>query len=168
MFVVENHKLPIIACNIELDIKPELEGDMAGYRDMMSELLVSGTKNRSKDQLNNEIDFIGANISASDEHISGKGLKKYADKIFDLMSDIAINADIKQEELDKIKKRTLSALATQKNEADAMVKNVSAVVDFGTDHPYGEVANEESINKITLERCIPLLPDLFPPKCCLC
>src|SRR6202012_5225396 len=145
---------PIIACNIELDVKPELEGDMAGYRDMMSELLLTGTKSRSKDKLNNEIDFIGANISASDEHISGKGLKKYTDKIFDLMSDIAINADFKQDELDKIKKRTISSLETQKNEPDAMVRNVSAVVDFGTNHPYGEVASEESINKITLERCI--------------
>src|SRR5580704_193764 len=48
VFVVENHKLPTISCSIQLDIRPELEGDMAGYRDMMSELLLTGTKNRSK------------------------------------------------------------------------------------------------------------------------
>src|SRR5580704_15046048 len=52
VFVVENHKLPTIECNIEFDVKPALEGDMAGYREMMSELLVSGTTTRSKDKLN--------------------------------------------------------------------------------------------------------------------
>ena len=36
VFVVENHKLPTIAAYIHLDIKPELEGDMIVYREMMS------------------------------------------------------------------------------------------------------------------------------------
>src|SRR5579883_3451574 len=71
VYVVENHKLPTISCDIQLDIKPELENDMAGYREMMSELLLSGTKTRSNDKLNAEIDFIGAHIGASDEEISG-------------------------------------------------------------------------------------------------
>src|ERR1700710_1783867 len=62
VFVVENHKLPNIAVSIELDVKPELQGDMVGYRDLMSELLLSGTTTRSKDKLNNEIDQMGANI----------------------------------------------------------------------------------------------------------
>src|SRR5688500_10860076 len=70
VFVVENHKLPTIAASIELDIKPELEGDMTGYRDMMSELLTSGTKTRSNEQFNKEIDFIGANINASHDGLS--------------------------------------------------------------------------------------------------
>src|SRR6185312_17231200 len=56
VFVVENHKLPIISCDIQLDIKPALAGNEAGYKDMLSELLTSGTKTRSKDQLNKEID----------------------------------------------------------------------------------------------------------------
>ena len=71
VYVVENHKLPVISCSIQLDIKPELEGDMAGFRDMMSELLLSGTKSRTKDQLNAEIDKMGANINANSEGISG-------------------------------------------------------------------------------------------------
>src|ERR1700733_1400447 len=62
VFVVENHKLPSIECNIELDIKPELQGDMAGYKEMMSELLLSGSTSRSKDKLNEEIDDMGASI----------------------------------------------------------------------------------------------------------
>lgn len=164
VYVVENHKLPTIACSIQLDVKPALEGDMAGYRDMMSELLLTGTKTRSNDKLNEEIDFIGASIRVSDEGMSGSGLKKYEEKIFDLMSDIAMNAQISQEELDKAKKRTLSELETQKNEPDAMLRNVTAVINFGKDHPYGEVATDNSVKLITKEACQKYYSTYFRPN----
>jgi len=164
VFVVENHKLPTVSCDIQFDIKPELEGDMTGYRDMMSELLTSGTKSRSNDQLNKEIDYMGANINASDDEISGSGLKKHMNKILDLMSDIAMNADMKQSELDKIKKRTLSSLEVAKNQPDAMLDNLTSVLNYGKKHPYGEVATEETVNKITLERCKKYYSTYFRPN----
>src|SRR5439155_1313275 len=64
VFVVENHKLPAITASIQLDIRPELEGNMAGYQDMVGELLTRGTKSRTKDQLDLAIDNIGATINA--------------------------------------------------------------------------------------------------------
>lgn len=164
VFVVENHKLPTISCTVELDIRPELEGDMAGYRDMMSELLLSGTTTRSKDKLNGEIDAMGAEISVNDQGLSGKGLKKYQSRIFELMADIAMNAVIKQDELDKTKKKVISGLETEKNEPDAMVRNVSARVNFGNNHPYGEVPTEETIKKITLDRCNGYYKTYFRPN----
>ena len=164
VFVVENHKLPTISCNIELDIKPELEGDMAGYRDMMSELLLSGTVTRPKDKLNAEIDQMGVNISVSSDGLNGSGLRKYTEKIFELMADIAMNTKISEEELEKTKKKTISELATQKNEPDAMVRNVSAVVNFGTAHPFGEIATEETVGKITAARCTKYYKTYFRPN----
>ena len=150
VFVVENHKLPTVSASIQLDVKPELEGNKTGYREMMSELLSSGTKTRSNDKLNEEIDFIGARINTSDEGISGSGLKKHQGKLFELMSDIAINADFKQDELDKNIKRSLSALEAAKNEPDAMLENVSAALNFGKGHPYGEVATDATVKNVTL------------------
>lgn len=164
VFVVENHRLPTIECSIELDIKPELQGNMAGYRDMMSELLLSGTASRPKDKLNSEIDEMGAHISASDEGISGSGLKKYSDKILDLIADIAMNTTIKESELELVKKKTISELETEKNEPDAMVRNVSAIVNYGPHHSYGEIPTEESIKNITLERCNNYYHTYFRPN----
>ena len=164
VFVVENHKLPTIECNIEFDIKPELEGEMAGYGDLMSELLLSGTKTRDKDQLNAEIDMMGANINVSNKELSGSGLKKYDEKIFDLMSDIAMNAMIRHDDLELARKKMLSGLETQKNDPDAMVRNVSAVVNFGTNHPYGEVPTDESVNKISLSKCYNYYHTYFHPN----
>ncbi len=164
VFVVENHKLPTIECNIEFATRPELQGDMAGYRDMMSELLLSGTTTRSKDQLNAAIDQMGASINVSDQGLSGGGLKKYSEKIFDLMADIAMNAVISKDELEKEKTKVISELQTTKNQPDAMVKNVSAFVNFGKNHPNGEIPNEETIKKITLEKCNSYYKTYFRPN----
>ncbi len=164
VFVVENHKLPTIECHIELDVKPALEGDMAGFENMMSELLMSGTTTRTKDKLNAAIDQMGADISVDEESLDGSGLKKYQDKILELMADIAMNAVISQDELDRTKKKVLSGLETQKNDGDAMVRNVSAVVNYGTNHPYGEIPTAESVKKITLERCRNYYKTYFKPN----
>lgn len=164
VFVVENHKLPTVEYSIQLDIKPELEGDMAGFRDMFSELMTSGTKTRSKDKLNEEIDFIGAGVSASSEGINGSSLKKHQDKLLALISDIAMNADFKAEELEKIKQRTLSELEAGKNEPDQMLKNAAAVLNYGSKHPYGEVPTEASVKKISLDRVKKYYSTYFRPN----
>ncbi|PZF74624.1 M16 family metallopeptidase [Taibaiella soli] len=164
VFVVENHKLPTVEYSIQLDIKPELEGDMAGFRDMFSELMTSGTKTRSKDKLNEEIDFIGADVSATSEGLNGSSLKKHQDQLLTLMGDIAMNADFKQEELDKTKQRTLSGLEASKNEPDAMLKNVAAVLNYSTKHPYGEVSTETSVKKISLDRVKKYYSTYFRPN----
>ncbi len=164
VFVVENHKLPSFSASVQLDIRPELEGNMAGYREMMSELLTSGAKTRSKDQLNKEIDFIGATISASDEGIYASGLTKHQTKIFELMADILMNAQISQEELDKVKTRMLSGLEAEENEPDAMLNKVSAVLNYGKKHPYGEVVTRETVNNITLDRARKYYSTYFRPN----
>lgn len=164
VFVVEKHKLPVISCNIQLDIRPALEGEKAGYRDMMSDLLTSGTKSRSEEKLSAEIDYIGATISASHDGVRASGLKKHAAKMMELMSDITINSDIKQSELDKIKKRQLSALEAAKNEPDQMLQNVSAVTNFSKGHPYGEIATDVTAAKVTLEDCRKYYSTYFRPN----
>jgi zinc protease len=164
VFVVENHKLPTISASIQLDVKPELEKDMAGYAAMFSELLTSGTKTRSNDKLNEEIDLMGASIRASARSVVGNSLKKYQDKFFDLMSDITINSDFKQVELDKLKKRTLSELEASANSPEAMLANVVSALNYGPNHPYGEIPTEETVSKITLEQCKKYYSTYFRPN----
>lgn len=164
VFVVENHKLPTVSISVQLDIRQELQGDMAGYSDFVGELLSSGTKTRSKDKLNEEIDFIGASISANAEGAFAYGLKKNQTKMMEILSDMILNSDFKQEELDKLKTQTLSGLETSKNDPDAMMENVQKVLNYTTNHPYGEVVTEESVKAITLERCKKYYETYFRPN----
>ncbi|MCW3084744.1 MAG: processing peptidase [Bacteroidetes bacterium] len=164
VFLVENHKAPTVAYSIALNIHPALEGDAAGLASITSELLTSGTKTRSKDQLDNDIDFIGATLSASPTGLYAASLKKQNIKLLDLMSDVLLNANFKQEELDKIKTQTLSGLAQEKDDPDAISKNVMAVLNFGKNHPYGENTTEESVGKITIDKCNNYYKTYFRPN----
>ena len=164
VFVVENHKLPKVAYSLSLDIDPVLEGDMAGYLDATGQLMERGTTKRTKQQFDEEIDFIGARISTSSEGIYGASLKKHQDKLLDMMSDVLMNADFKQVELDKIKKQMISGIASSKDDPDAIAGNARAVLAYGKDHPYGEVSTEESVEAITLDQCVKHYKTYFKPN----
>ncbi|NVO03685.1 MAG: insulinase family protein [Bacteroidetes bacterium] len=164
VFVVENHKLPKVSYSLVLDYDPTLEGENAGYVGSMGQLLRTGTANRTKDQLDEEIDFIGASLNTSESGIYSSCLKKHNEKLLELMSDILINAQFKQEELDKIIKQTISGLASQKNEPSAIAQKVSAALMYSKDHPYGESVNEASASKVTLEMCKKFYQTYFRPN----
>ncbi len=164
VFVVENHKTPTVAYSLVLNIHPDLEKEAAGTADVAAQLITSGTKNRSKDQLDNDIDFIGATLNASATNIYAASLKKHQSKLLELMSDVLLNNEFKQEELDKIKNQTLSGLATQKDDPDAISKNVKAVLNYGKKHPYGEITTETTVEKITLDNCNNYFKTYFRPN----
>src|SRR4051812_14821661 len=65
IFVVQNKKLPRISCSMLLDYDPVLEEQFKGYVDISGQLLRNGTKSRTKSQLDEEIDFIGATLYTS-------------------------------------------------------------------------------------------------------
>ena len=152
VFVVENHKLPKVSYSLSLDIDPVSEGDMAGYIEAAGQLMERGTKNRTKEQLDKEVDFIGATLSSYSTGVYASSLKKHQDKLLTLMTDVLLNANFNQEELDKIKKQTISGIATSKDSPDAIADNARHALVYGKNHPYGEIATEETIEAITLEK----------------
>lgn len=152
VIMVENHKLPTLSFRVFVDNDPVLEKDAIGYVELMGELLTAGTKTRTKAQINQAIDFIGANLSSDANGISGFCLTKHADKLLDIMSDALLHPVFPEEELEKAKTRTQSSLASQKDDANAIARNVSSILRNGKDHPYGEVMNEMTLGKITLDQ----------------
>ena len=151
VFVVENHKLPRVSFSLVLDREPIVEGDKAGYTSMVGQMLRRGTTTRTKEQLDEEIDFIGASLGASSTSVYGSSLTKHKGKMLELMTDILYNATFPESELDKIKTQTISGLAANKDDPDAISGNISTVLVYGKDHPYGELVTEETVNNITID-----------------
>jgi len=164
VFVVENHKLPQVSFSLSLDVDPVLESDMAGYKSATGELLSTGTKNRTKDQINEQIDFIGASLNTYSEGIYASSLKKHQEKLLDIMSDVLMNAEFKQEELDKIKKQTISGIQSSKDNPDAIATNVTSALLYGKNHPYGEINTEKTVENITLDKCKEYYNTYFKPN----
>ncbi len=164
VIVVENHKVPKVTFNLVVDRDPIREGKHVGYVQLAGQLLRTGTKNRPKDRLDEEIDFIGASLYTNSTSVGASGLSKYTEKILDLMSDVVLHPDFKQEELEKLKKQTLSQLASEKDDPNAIAEKVKDVLVYGKEHPYGEIMTEESVKSVTLEMCKNYYDTFFKPN----
>ncbi|MEZ5046688.1 MAG: pitrilysin family protein [Chitinophagaceae bacterium] len=164
VYVVENHKLPVVSYSIDFDIYPELQGDMIGFQDMMGDLLTAGTKTKSKDEFNAALDKLGARLSIGSDGIFGQSLKKNSNQLLSLLSEVLTQPKFSQEELDKLKKQYKSGLAQAQDDPEAMSNNITAILNFGKKHPYGEVATEKTVDNITLARCKDFFETYFRPN----
>ncbi|TNF50085.1 MAG: insulinase family protein [Bacteroidetes bacterium] len=159
----ENHKLPKVSFDIFTGSDPRIEGNKAGLSDMAGELILSGTANRSKDQLDNEKDYIGASLGASSTSISMSCLTKHMDKGLELMSDVLLNANFPQSEFDRIKKQNESGLMAAKSDPSAMARNAEVKVNF-PNHPFGGVMTEATLGNITRADVESYYRSTFTPK----
>ena len=159
----ENHKLPRVSFDMIMGSDPRIEGSKAGLSDMAGSLIMSGTKNRTKDQLDQEIDFIGASISASKYSLSLSCLTKHLDKGLTLMSDVLLNANFPQSEFDRIKKQNSSGLMGTKSDAGSMARHATVKINF-PNHPFGDVMTEESLNNISREDIVSYYQSNFTPN----
>ena len=164
VFVVKNTKLPRVSFTLVFERDPILEGDKAGLTTFIGDMMMGGTKNRTKDQLDQEIDFIGASLSASATSVSVSSLKKHQGKVLDLMADVLFNPVFPQPELDKLKKQSLTGLATTKDDPQAISSRLSRAVLYGKNHPYGESQTEQTTKNITLEDVKAYYQTYFKPN----
>lgn len=151
VFVVENHKLPRVSYTLVLDRDPILEGNKAGALSLFGSVLMGGTNNLSKDELDEAIDHIGARINVTARSATASSLKKYNTQLLDLFSDVLFNSSFPQDELDKAKKQSISGLASAKDDPNSISSVVSNAVLYGKDHPYGESETEETIGNVEIE-----------------
>lgn len=164
VFVVENSRLPVVTYSISFINNPVLEKEYAGYSEFTGEMLGTATKNRTKEQINEEIDFIGASFNASATGISASSLKKHTSRLLEIVSDILLNPVFKSEELEIIRTRTISAIAANKTDPEAIAGDVIDVLNFGKNHPYGEIITEASARNVTLAKCEEYYNTFFRPN----
>jgi zinc protease len=151
VFVVENHKLPRVTLSLVFDHEPVMETDNVGYVDMVGTMLRRGTNTRTKEQIDEEIDFIGGSLGASATSVFASSLTKHQDKLLALMTDILLNPVFPEEELEKIKTQTISGLAANKEDANSISNNVTTALVYGKNHPYGTLTTEETVGNIKIE-----------------
>ncbi len=164
VIVVENHKTPVISWQLTLDVDPVMEGEAKGYVDLAGQLMRAGTRNRTKQAIDEEIDFIGASLSTFSTGLFGQSLTRHRDKLLSLMSDVLLNPVFPQEELDKVLTQSISALTASENDGNYIANNVISSVVYGKDHPYGEVVTKESLNNIKRDQLVGYYNTYFRPN----
>ncbi|MDO6743382.1 pitrilysin family protein [Tenacibaculum soleae] len=150
VIMVKNHKLPRASASLTIDNKAVAEGNKAGLSNMMGSLLGRGTTNITKDEFNEKVDYLGAQVNFYSSGASAASLKKYFPEILELMADGVKNSQFTQEEFDKEVKITLDGLKSNEKSVTAIARRVEDALIYGKNHPFGEFTTKESISNISL------------------
>ncbi|MDT0646896.1 pitrilysin family protein [Zunongwangia sp. F260] len=162
VLVVENHKLPRVSASLIIDNKPHTEEKPATSA-LVSSLLGTGTENMSKDAFNEEIDFLGADISFGSESAYARSLSKFFPRVMELMAEGALRPKFTQEEFEAEKNKQIEGLKSLNKDVGSIASRVSAALAYGANHPYGEFATVENTEKVSLEDVESFYKSYFKP-----
>lgn len=151
VMVVENHKLPQVTMTLSLDNPPFTEGDKKGIHDLTGSLIGNGTDKISKEDFQEEIDFMGARINFHSSGAFANSLSKYFSRTLELMAQGFINPKFTQDDFETDKARFIDGLKAGERSVQANAQRVENVLVFGANHPNGEFTTEEKLNALTLD-----------------
>jgi len=151
VFVVKNTKLPRVSATLALDIDGFTEGNKAGLADMAGQLLKRGTQTKSKAVLDEAVEYLGGSLSTSSMTASVSSLKKNFPQLMGLMAEVVFRPALSVEELEKVRKQTLSGIESSKDDPDAISNNVMKKLVYGANHAFGEITTTGTVNNVKIE-----------------
>lgn len=151
VLVVENHKLPKVSATYSIDAGPITEGAKAGVNGLMGGMLNEGTTTKTKNQFDEAVDALGADVSVYSSGGKTSALTRYFDQAFMLMAEALRNPAFPEPSFQKLKSQTLTSLKSSERSAKAISSRMVNALSYGLNHPSGEFQSEKSINSITLD-----------------
>jgi predicted Zn-dependent peptidase len=151
------HKVPTF--NMQMVVLSGGLADKADYRGLASftaTLLREGTAKRSSKDIAEQVDALGATLTASSglssmtSTVSTGGLVENMDQTLDLFADVIRNPTFPQAEVDKYKTRTLAQLQFQRSIPQFLAAEQFQKAIYGASHPASLIAPpSESIKKLS-------------------
>lgn len=169
LIVVEKHDLPLVAFNLDF-IGGAANYEAAGKEGVASlagQMLSEGTATKSADALSDAQQLLGTSINASVSSESGTirftSLSDKFEPAMDILVDMLLNSTFPDSALERIRGRTLVSLTQQKDEPNAIARNVFAKLTYGDEHPYGRVMSEQSVKSITRDEVVAFAKAYYLP-----
>ncbi|MCT4622360.1 MAG: insulinase family protein, partial [Schleiferiaceae bacterium] len=151
IFVVENSKLPRVSMSLMMNTGPMYEAEKAGYLEMMGELMQAGTASKTKAELDEEVDFMGASLGVGWNSVYVSSLSKYNENMMAIMADVILNPGFREDEFEKIKTQMLSGIESSKDDPNSINSQVYNALVYGKENAFGEFITEETVNAASVE-----------------
>ncbi|MCP4155645.1 MAG: insulinase family protein [bacterium] len=154
VYLMEQHEVPLIYASVLLPAGAIKGGDKLGLASITSDALLFGTKNYTKNQIEEKLDILGATCTTGafkeTATISASFAKKDLDAVMPIVKEIIALPVFNNKEVEKRKKRLLLQLEMNKEIPGAVIYDFQERFLFG-EHVYGNPTSgtRESIAKIT-------------------
>jgi zinc protease len=172
VLILEDHRAPYINMQLHIGGAGALfePADLTGLANVTAQMLREGTKSRTSVQIAEEIDRLGASLSAGssfgspDVVLSASGLSDNFDAWFALAADVLLNPSFPADELEKLKQRQRVQLSEQRSAAGFLLNERFNRVVYG-EHPAARVSpTRESLDALTQEALIKWHRERYAPQ----
>lgn len=166
--VFEDKRLPIVSYRLAFRTGEAADPQNArGLTAAVTHLLSQGTAMRTSKQLAEDIEKLGASLSASSSSdntvVAASALAMYNSDILKLMAEMTLQPSFPEKEIALYKQNTIKGLQFQRSQPDFLANEQTAKILFGK-HPYSVVAPAPAdVEKITREQLIQFHRDAFVP-----
>ena len=156
VYLMEQHDVPVISASAILPAGAIYDNDKAGLASLTATALKHGTKNFTKTKLDEELDFIGADVNtyATKEYagLSSNFAAKDKVKVLAIIKDLLLNPVFDPTEFNKEKSRLLVMLEQQKESPRSVIGSYFDAFLYGN-HPYGNVISgiNSTVSKLTVD-----------------
>ncbi len=158
VYGIEQNEIPTV--NFSLVIEGgHLLDDMEknGVANLMTDIMMEGTVNKTPEELEEEIEMLGASINMYTTResivIQGNTLVRNFDKTMALVEEILLEPRWDEEEFDRIKTATINQIQRSAANPNAVAGRVYSKLLYGKDHifSYPTTGTEESVAALTID-----------------
>ncbi|MCX6597470.1 MAG: pitrilysin family protein [Acidobacteria bacterium] len=143
--------------------------DKAGLADMVGTVMRSGgTRTRTGDQLNEQLENIAASVETGIGETSGRvsfnALKENTDEVLAVFKDVMLNPEFRQDKLDLAKTQEKSGIARRNDDAAGITGREFSNILYGRNTPYGWNIEYETVDRISRADLLAFHQRFFFPK----
>ncbi|MFQ3350513.1 MAG: zinc protease [Candidatus Arcticimaribacter sp.] len=168
---MEHNELPLVNFSLVIDGGHLLDSfDKIGVANLMTDILMEGTANKTPQELEEEIELLGATINMFTGResitISGNTLVRNFDKTMNLVEEILLEPRWDEEELKRIKLSTINGIKRSASNPNVVSRNVYNKLIYGEKHmfAYPTSGTVSSIELITMDDLKAFYNNNFSPS----
>ncbi len=156
VYLMEQHEVPLVYVNTIFPAGAVWDGEQNGLAALTAEALLFGSKDYTKDLIEQTFDFLGASISAGAgteaAQVSISFKKDDFEKLFPIFADVIKNPTFPKVEVEKRKQRWIAELGQDRESPRRVIRNYFNKFIFG-ETPYGNSVDgtKKSIEGITTD-----------------
>ncbi|MDX2150631.1 MAG: insulinase family protein [Bryobacteraceae bacterium] len=169
VYLLENHALPLVS-GFALVRTGNLfdPPDKVGLAGMTGSVMrTGGTKSKTGEQINEELENIAASVEAGIGETSGSvsfnTLKEHTGKVLAVFKEVMTQPEFRQDKVDLIKQQTRGGISRRNDDAGGIAEREFMERVYGRNNPYGWRMEYEHVDRISRDDMIAFHKRYFFP-----
>jgi zinc protease len=170
LYLLEDHELPLVRGSALVRTGNLFDpADKVGLATITGTVMrTGGTKDRTGDQLDEQLENIAASVETSIDESFGQAsfscLKENTDEVLGVFHDVLTSPEFRQNKIDLAKTEMRSGISRRNDDPHGIVEREFADTVYGRNTPYGWQLEYATVNRITRDDVVGFYQRYFFPE----